>query len=522
MTARNPTLAEAARALGSNQLQRAEQLIRASLAGDPDNPEALRLLAGVAAATGHYGDAEVLLRRAIGRAPGFVLAHADLCALLCRLNRAGEAIALLDRIATGDSGPVWALSLKAATLMSERRADEAVPVLEQLVARAPEAAIPCINLAEALQACGEVDRAVDAYRKAVALDPANGFAWYGLANLRVVRFDAADVATMAEAMDRIQPGLAKVQLGFALGRALGDQGDYEASFRHYEQANRLRGAIVPYDARATEEFVRTAETHFTAAMFGAAEAPRHGADAPIFIVGMPRSGSTLVEQILDSHPMVEGLGELFELPNIARQLAGDDASNRSLPAAVARLSAAQLREVGESYLAAIRRRRRTDRPFATDKLPANWQLVPLIRLILPQARIIDVRRDPMTCCLSSFTTYFNRHTRFPASLTDLGRYYRDYVRLMDHMDRVQPGRVHRLHYEYLVARPEDEIGRLLAHLDLPFDPACLRPHQNPRAVHTPSAQQVRQPIHRRASGRWRHYAPWLEPLNAGLRGEIMT
>ncbi|WP_052208674.1 MULTISPECIES: tetratricopeptide repeat-containing sulfotransferase family protein [Sphingomonadales] len=516
LTAQTQMLAEAARALNDNQLTRAEQLIRSSLVVSPENPDALRLLAAVAVATGHFADAERLLRGAICQAPGFVLAHADLCTLLGRQGRAAEALGLLDELIGAGDGPVWALSLKAATLTAERRADEALPVLRQLIARTPGAAIPQISYADALQTAGHLDQAVAAYRKALDLDPASGLAWWGLANLRVVRLSADDVMLMERAMEKAKPGLDRVRLGFALGKALGDQGRYEESFRRYEDANRVRGLLIHYDPQATEDFVRAAEAAFTSTLFDARAGHGNETDAPIFIVGMPRAGSTLVEQILASHPMVENLGELFELRNIAQQIAGREISNAALPGVIAALPAPQLREIGDSYIISTRRYRRTDRPFFTDKMPANWQLVPLILLILPKAKIIDVRRDPMACCLSNFTTYFNRHTSFPANLADLGRYHSDYAHLMDHLERVRPGRVYRLGYERLVEHPEAEIRKLLAALDLPFDAACLRPHENQRSIYTPSAQQVRQPINGEGLQRWRAYAPWLE----GLRDQL--
>jgi tetratricopeptide (TPR) repeat protein len=511
------SLTLAAQALGANRIEEAERIIRSHLAVDPDHPEALRLLGGVAAATGHLADAEQLFQRAIDRDPSYVPPYADLCALLARRGRLADAVALLDRIMATRGAPPWALSLKAATLMGERRPEEALPALEQLVARVPDAAIPHVNLGDALQAAGQLDRAVSAYRTAIRLDPANGFAWWGLANLRTIRLDANDVALLQQASAEAEPGLGTIQLGFALGKALEDVGRYEESFRHYEEANRQRGQVAPYDPQAMEAYVRAIKTTFTAAMLAPRKGRGHGSDAPIFIVGMPRSGSTLVEQILASHPLVEGLGELFELPNIATQIGGSGKPKAALPAIIANLTAAQLSEIGENYLAATQRFRRTDRPFFTDKMPANWRLIPLIRLALPNARIIDVRRDPMPCCFSAFTTYFNRHTSFPVNLTDLARYYRDYLAMMEHLAGAQPEAIHQLSLETLIAQPEAEVRRLLAYLDLPFDDACLRSHENRRPVYTPSAQQVRQPIQSETHQRWQSYEPWLHPLKDGLR-----
>jgi hypothetical protein len=311
----------------------------------------------------------------------------------------------------------------------------------------------------------------------------------------------------------------KVQQQFALGKAHGDQGRFEASFDYYQQANMLRGALVPYDPRATREAVRAHREILAPSFF--AERRSHGHDAHdahdvIFIVGMPRSGSTLVEQILASHPRIEGAGELFELQEIATAISGNDISGAYLPGALAKLPASALKTLGQRYLDATRRHRKSDRSRFTDKMPANWRFAAPIHLILPNARIVDVRRDPLSCCLSAFSTYFNRESSFPANLHDLARYHNDYTRMMDYMDAVLPGRVHRLQYERLVENPEAEIRRLLDYPGLPFAPSCLRFHENPRPIYTPSAQQVRSPINRSGLDRWRDYESWLSPLKQGL------
>jgi hypothetical protein len=265
------------------------------------------------------------------------------------------------------------------------------------------------------------------------------------------------------------------------------------------------------------DFVGKAETIFTPSFFTQRSGFGCDSDDVIFIIGMPRSGSTLIEQILASHPMIEGAGELFELRNMTESIARKGAektppTEAALPEAIANLTADNLLAIGTDYLQTTRRHRRTDRPFFTDKMPANWQLVPLIHLILPNAKIIDVRRDPFACCLSSFSTYFNQQTGFPANLEDLAQYYADYVRMMEHMDAVLPGRIHRVHYERVVEDFDTEVRRLLDFLNLPFDPACLRFHETERAVHTPSAQQVRRPINRDGLNHWQNYETWLTPL----------
>lgn len=489
-----------------------EKKALAALAKQPNNAEALRLLASVLATGSAPQEAERLLRKAIALAPNFIIAYADLASLLCRLERADDAITLLDDAAATQPDEIWPLSIKAAVFSAERRAEDALAAHRAVVARAPHATVPWTNYAHALKAVGALEEAVTAYRKAIELDPANGSSWWGLANLRTVRFEAKDVAAMQKALaGNARDPLQQVHLHFGLGKGLGDLGHYEPSFRHYEEANRLRGRLVPYDAGSTTALVDGFVSLLTPELLSRRQTLECGKDA-IFILGMPRSGSTLVEQILASHPMVEGAGELFDLRNVADHITPSGVAKATLPAALTGLSADDLKAIGERYLHVSRRHRKTDRPFFTDKMPSNWQLTPLIHLALPNAKIIDVRRDPLACCFSSFTTYFNLETSFPANLKDLGRYYRDYTRLMAHMDAALPGRIYRIRHEQVVEDLEGEVRRLLDFLELPFHPACLRFHETERAIYTPSAQQVRSPINRDGLDRWRNYEMWLKPL----------
>lgn len=478
----------------------------------PTDAETLRLQASAAAANGLLIDAERLLRDAIELAPTFVPAFVDLASFLCRAMRTDEAITLLDEVLAKRQPSLWALSLKAAVLESERRADEAMALHEKLIAQAPGASVPWLNYGHALKAIGRLADAVAAYRRSLELDPANGYAWWGLANLRTVSLGAQDVALMERVLPRVADDLGRVQLHFALGKALGDLGEFGPSFRHYERANELRGKLAPYDATAVNALGRQVEAMFTADFLAQRSEQGCAAADPIFIIGMPRSGSTLVEQILASHPMVEGLGELSDLGELAARVDGKAKRGASWPEAASRLGTGELRDLGEDYLARTRRFRRTDRPFFTDKMPANWQYLGLIQLILPNAKIIDVRRHSAACCFGAFSTYFSRETHVPSSLEDWAGYQRDYVDAVGNFETVLPGRIHRVRYEHLVEDLEGEVARLLAYLGLPFDEACLRFHDNRRAVYTPSAQQVRQPINRDGLERWRSYEPWLAPL----------
>ena len=462
--------------------------------------------------SGALSEAEAQLWRAVELAPGDVQAHVDLASLLARLGRAGEAVGLLEEALVRQPAAVWPLSLKAAVLEGDGRIREALDAHRAVLARAPRAALPWTNYGRALAAVGDLQAAIEAYRKSLALEPNQGAAWWGLANLRTLRLDPQDLTRMEQALPRVADSLSRTQLHYALGKALGDLGRFASSFQHYEAGNRLRGGLTAYAADSLSDAVRRTEATFTPAFLDARRGQGRHAPDPIFIVGMPRSGSTLVEQILASHPLVEGLGELADLGEVAATLGAEAGWAEALEG----LDAAALAGLGERYLTAAGRRRQTQRPFFTDKMPANWRHVGLTHLILPNARIIDVRREPMACCFSSFTTYFNRHTSFPATLADLGLYYRDYVRAMDHFDDVLPGRIHHIQYERLIDDVERETRRLLDHLGLPFAAECLRFHENPREVQTPSAQQVRRPINRDGLDRWRCYDPWLAPLKHGL------
>jgi hypothetical protein len=364
---------------------------------------------------------------------------------------------------------------------------------------------------------------VDAYRQAVTRQPTMGEAWWSLANLKTVHLGAGDIAVMQRALTGAEAADPRsdediFHLHFALGKAFEDAGDHAAAFGHYDRGNRLRRTMIRHDpALFSAEVAATAAT-FTAAFI--AERGRGGCPAPdpIFIVGLPRAGSTLVEQILASHSQVEGTMELPDMMMIASRLqarvdAGEFADFRSMMAA---LTPGDRQRLGEEYLERTRIHRRTDRPFFIDKMPNNWQHIGLIRLILPNARLIDARRHPMSCCFSGWKQHFARGQTFSYDLGDIGRYYRDYLGLMAAYEAAAPGSVHRVIYEKMVADTEGEVRRLLAFLDLPFEPACLEFWKTDRAVRTASSEQVRRPIFTDGIDQWTHFEPWLGPLATAL------
>lgn len=516
---RDPRLMRAGAALCEQKIAVAEGLLREHLKEHPNDVAALRMLAEVAGRIGRYADAETLLRRCLELAPNFHAARHNLALVLHRQYKESESLRELDLLVGRDPDNPAYLNLRAAVLVRIGENPPALAIYERLVARYPRQPKLWLSLGHALKTAGRRDEAIDAYRSCIGLAPAFGEPWWSLANLKTFRFTGDDVATMRAQLDRDDLGAEdRLHFEFALGKALEDDGAWEESFRHYDQGNRLRRASKLYDPERTTEHVRRSRRLFTREFFAARAG--HGCDAPdpIFIVGLPRSGSTLLEQILASHSAVEGTMELPDIVSMARQLGGRRSKTEGTryPEILADLSADQCRALGERYLAQTRVQRKTAAPRFIDKMPNNFEHVGLIHLALPRARIIDARRHPLGCCFSGFKQHFARGQNFTYSLEHIGRYYRDYVELMAHFDAVLPGRVHRVFYESMIEDTEGEVRRLLAYCELPFEAGCLRFFENDRAVRTASSEQVRRPIFREGVDHWRHYEPWLGPLKAAL------
>ncbi|MFS0735616.1 sulfotransferase [Sphingomonas sp. 1P06PA] len=512
-----PDLLAAADALNAERLAEAERALKDRLKRHPTDIAAIRMLAELATRLGRYGDAEKLLLRALELAPGFLPARHNLAVILYRQTRSAEALDEVTRLLAADPRHPAYRNLKAAILVRIGDYDEAVEIYRAVLADFPAQPKVWMSLAHALKTVGDTAGSIAAYRHSIDQQPTLGESWWSLANLKTFRFDDAEVAAMARMLAGALEDEDRFHFHFALGKALEDRGDHAGAFGHYDAGNRLRRAAIDYDAQdLTDQRVR-ANALFTPAFFAA----RPGGDAapdPIFIVGMPRSGSTLVEQILSSHPLVEGTMELPDLPTIARRLAGRKrrTEGSAYPEILADLTAEERAALGREYLDLTRIQRKTDRPYFIDKLPNNFAHAGLIQLILPNATIIDTRRHPLGCCFSCFKQHFARGQAFSYDLTELGRYYADYVGLMDVIDRALPGRVHRVFYERMVADTEGEVRRLLDHAGLPFDAACLAFHETQRAIRTPSAEQVRQPIFTDGLDQWRAFDPWLAPLKDAL------
>jgi tetratricopeptide (TPR) repeat protein len=510
---RNPNLMTAAVALSENRLEDAEPLLRGHLRDAPTDVAAIRMMAELAARVGRLKDSEALLRRALELTPDFGAARANLATVLYKQNRFPEALEHLNAVlAEGGDKPVQQ-NLKAAALGRIGGYEEAVALYQELTTRFPDHAKLWMSYGHMLKTVGHQDESVAAYRRALAVEPTLGEVWWSLANLKTTSFSDEDIAAMDKALKSSGLNVEdEYHLHFALGKAMEERSNHDAAFTHYDRANALRNAELKYDPHTVRQKVDRVIAQCTPEFLASRAGQGHVARDPIFILGMPRAGSTLIEQILASHSMVEGTMELPDIPAMALR-EGHDADWID---ALAGFSAEDLERLGAEFMERTRIQRKTDKPFFIDKLPNNWNYLAFIRLILPNAKIIDARRHPLDCCFSNYRQHFAKGQAFSYDLAHLGQYYADYMRLMAHFDAVEPGSVYRVIHEQLLENPEGEIRSLLEFLDLPFEESCLNFHQNKRAVRTASSEQVRRPINRDGVDQWKPYAAHLEPLKRAL------
>jgi tetratricopeptide (TPR) repeat protein len=520
---RDPRLMSAAHALVENRIPEAEAELRAFLKRHPTDVAAIRMLAEVAARLGRYGDAETLLARCLELAPEFIGARHNYATVLHRQSKSEAALAEVGKLLAEDPRNPGYRNLRAAVLARVGDYAESIDEYQKVLAEYPRQPKVWMSVGHALKTAGRNAESIDAYRRCIALAPHMGEAYWSLANLKTFRFSDAEVAAMRAQLARAD--LAdedRFHFEFSLGKALEDAESFEESFAHYAQGNRLRRVMIQYDADETSAHVERSKQLFTREFFAEREGWGTPAPDPIFVVGLPRSGSTLIEQILASHSQVEGTMELPDVAMLARLVGARTTRTEgtAYPRALTKFDAAELTALGERYLQQTRIQRKEGRPFFIDKMPNNFTHVGFIHLMLPNAKIIDARRHPLGCCLSGFKQHFARGQNFTYDLTEIGRYYRDYVELMAHFDAVLPGRVHRVFYENMVEDTEGEVRRLLDYCGLPFEEATLRFHENQRAVRTASSEQVRRPINREGLDQWRCFEPWLKPLEVAL-GEVL-
>lgn len=518
---RSPAHREAARAVAAGEKQRAATILEGLIARDENDVVALVMLGLQFSLEAEYAIAEALLRKAVSAAPGDPAARMALVEHLHRARRAADALEELDKLATETPA---SQSLRASILRDLGRQEEEVAVLKGLAEADPRMPAYRIRLGHAYRTLGRADDAIAAYRSVIAQAPHEGTSWWSLANLKTMKFSDAEIAQMEGGLANPQSPLTnRIRLSFALGKAFEDRGEHEQAFRHYEEGNRMRMTIATYRPEKLDHWVDDAELAYSKEFFADRTGWGFPARDPIFVVGLQRSGSTLVEQILDSHPEIEGTAELTELPTIIREQS-EIAHRRGIgfEEHLKRMSSDDLRGLGEDYMQRSRLYRLTGKQLFTDKMPVNWLYVGIIRLILPNAKIVDVRRHPLACCFANWKQLYGKGLEHTYSMENMGRYYANYVRLMKLVDGLQPGKIHRVIYEQMVDDVEGEVRCLLDYLGLPFDEACLNFHSNERSVRTISAEQVRRPINREGLDRWKPYEQWLGPLKTALGGALET
>lgn len=508
--------------MSQGKLLKAETLCRKFLQANPTHVEAMRLLAEIAVQFGALEDAEYLLDSAAEFAPDNLQVKMDFVGVLRKRQKFSEALAAAEQLFKTQPDNPQLMSLYAIEKMQMGDYSGALQLFDQVLEKLPGDAITLTSRGHALKTCGRQGEAIESYRAAIASNRWHGEAYYALSNLKTYHFTAAEKATMLELEQREELAPAsKVHLAFALGKAFEDEKSYDRSFDYYARGNRLQRQQSNYDADKMSEELSTQRQCFTRDLLTSRASAGYPAPDPIFIVGLPRAGSTLLEQILSSHSQVDGTMELPNILSTAQKLRhqGLDASGKVYPELLDEMSDEQLYALGEQYIEETRVHR-SGGEFFIDKMPNNFRHIGLIRLILPNAKIIDARRHPMACCFSGFKQLFAEGQEFSYDLVDFGRYYNDYVTLMDHWDLACPGAVLRVLYENVVADLEGQVTRILEHCGLPFEQACLDFHNTERAVRTASSEQVRQPIYQGGVEQWLNFQPFLGELEETLKVSI--
>ncbi|MDF1833547.1 MAG: sulfotransferase [Alteraurantiacibacter sp. bin_em_oilr2.035] len=502
--------------LHEGRLLRAEEFCRHYLRGEPKHVEGMRLLAQIGMRLGILDDAEFLLESAVAFEPDNIQLRLDYIDVLRKRQKFDKARKEAEALYKRDpANPLFQSNL-AIESMQTGDYDRAFELFDAVLARIPGDPATLTSRGHALKTTGKQEKAVEDYRAAFGARPYHGDAYYALANLKTYRFTDGEIASMREQIER--PGLVfkdRVHLSFALGKAYEDREEYQDSFRFYEQGNTLKRNQTRYNADLMSAELATQREWCTPDLFAKHEGSGDSTPDPIFILGLPRAGSTLLEQILASHSQVDGTLELPNILALAHRLRGRKAGESRYPEILRDLTDEQLTKFGRDFIETTRIHRR-DAPFFIDKMPNNFRHIGLIHLILPNARVIDARRDPMDCCFSGFKQLFAEGQEFTYGLTQIGRYYSDYVGLMEHWDEVLPGKVLRVQHEDILDDLEGQVRKMLDHCGLPFEQGCLDFHKTDRAVRTASSEQVRRPINRSGQGAWKPFAPWLDELKTAL------
>ena len=514
-----PAIISASSLFAEGEVLGAEQIVRQFLQTQPDHIEGMRLLGRIGMKLDVLDDAEFLLESVLVFAPDYHAARYDYAEVLCQRHKYAQALKEAERLRQWEPKNRNFRILYANACVGLGDHERALAMYRELLGDAPQNPHELhLSIAHALKTLGRQPEAIAAYRAAAAAQPSFGDAYWSLANLKTYRFTEEELTRMRA--EEAQAGVSLIDryhLCFALGKALEDRAAYAESFQYYERGNELKKTETRYKPGLLERDVRLQISVCTRELFTARQGVGCARPDPIFIVGLPRAGSTLIEQILASHSRVEGTMELADIPRLVQHLNGRhhlDGPPR-YPAVLPELTAEQLRRYGEKFIADTQVYR-TDKPYFIDKMPNNFRHIGLIHLILPNAKIIDARREPMACCFSNFKQLFASGQEFTYSLKDIGRYYRAYVELMAHWDAVLPGKVLRVQHEQLVEDFEPSVRRILDFVGLGFEPACLEFYKTERSVRTASSEQVRQPIYREGLEQWRNFEPWLGPLKGAL------
>ncbi|MGA2840483.1 MAG: sulfotransferase [Steroidobacteraceae bacterium] len=513
-----PEVVNAKALFSDGDLALAENIVRAYLLKHGNHVEAMRLLALIGIEREVLDDAELLLDAVLELAPDYHAARYDYARVLLDRHRHLRAREELEKLLKLDPANRQYLTTYATACVGLGEHEKALTLYRGLVAGTPRAADLHLSIAHSLKTLGRRAESIDAYRAAAAARPNFGDAYWSLANLKTYRFTDGEMARMrAEESAPATPLIDRYHLCFALGKAFEDREDYEGSYRYYERGNALKRSESRYRPEIIENNTRNQIRICTREFFARREGVGAENPDPIFILGLPRSGSTLIEQILASHSSIEGTQELADIPRIVNELQGrdPDLANPRYPGILANLEPEQLLRLGEKYLSDTRIYR-TGKPYFIDKMPNNFRHVGLIHLMLPNAKIIDARREPMACCFSNLKQLFASGQEFTYSTLDIARYYRTYLELMQHWDEVLPGRVLRIRHEDVVDDLGGNVRRILDFCGLEFEPACVEFYKTERSVRTASSEQVRQPIFREGLDQWKHYEPWLGELKDAL------
>lgn len=502
--------------LSEGRLLRAEEICRHFLRQNPRHVEGMRLLAKIGMEFGIHDEAEFLLESATVFEPDNVQIRIDYIDALRRRQNFAKAMEEAEALHDRDPNNPMFQSRLAIEAIQMGEYERGLDLFEKVLEKLPGDPASLTSRGHALKTKGDTEKAVSSYRAAITTKPDHGDAFYSLANLKTYRFEPGEVDAMRELTERSDLAfMDRVHINFALGKALEDAGEYEESFGYYKTGNELKRAQTRYSADKMTEELAQQRAQCTSDLFEKHAGNGHDAPDPIFILGLPRAGSTLLEQILASHSQIDGTLELPNILALAHRLRGRKPGQSLYPEILHDFTSDQLAKFGDEFIESTRIHRQ-GAPFFIDKMPNNFRHIGLIHLILPNAKIIDARRAPMDCCFSGFKQLFAEGQEFTYGLTEVGRYFADYVELMDHWDAVLPGKVLRVQHEDVLDDLDGQTRRMLDFLELPFEDQCLAFHQTKRAVRTASSEQVRQPINRKGQNAWKPFEPWLDPLKDAL------